>query len=392
MSTSVVDILPHSKLSSVRKKRIAIVAQGGGQRGIFSAGVLDSFLDAEFDPFELYIGTSAGALNLSSFIARRAGLAHDFITRYTTQERFFNIFKYVRSQQHMDLDWAFDASGVSDADKVGLQKAHEVLKNRYAYACATNAKSLEPHFFRMFGDDWVKVLKATCAIPLLYPSTVKIGKQNFVDGAVSAAIPVREAFNRGADIIVVLRTEPEINAPAQISSARIENLRFQMEKQLPSYLARLNIEDRLDKLSEFHQKLSKRLQEIHSNYKKNPADPFWHRLKNMVPEPFNRNGERWLFGGEKIYRLQALSGYNFNLDMIDMLTKHYQNYQDSIDFMLHPPARIQLIQISPSKFLSSSALLSKPQDLERDYQNGIEVGKMFVSRYGQMLDEMSTVS
>ena len=42
-----------------RKKRIALVAQGGGQRGIFTSGVLDSFLDAGFDPFELFIGTSA---------------------------------------------------------------------------------------------------------------------------------------------------------------------------------------------------------------------------------------------------------------------------------------------------------------------------------------------
>lgn len=35
-----------------RRKRIALVAQGGGQRGIFTSGVLDSFLDAGFDPLK----------------------------------------------------------------------------------------------------------------------------------------------------------------------------------------------------------------------------------------------------------------------------------------------------------------------------------------------------
>ncbi|MEF1207902.1 hypothetical protein [Photobacterium damselae] len=32
-------------------QKIALVVQGGGQRGIFTAGVLDAFLEANFDPF-----------------------------------------------------------------------------------------------------------------------------------------------------------------------------------------------------------------------------------------------------------------------------------------------------------------------------------------------------
>ncbi|WP_062260581.1 patatin-like phospholipase family protein [Endozoicomonas arenosclerae] len=43
---------------------VALVTEGGGQRGIFTAGVLDAFLQAEFNPFGLLIGTSSGALNL----------------------------------------------------------------------------------------------------------------------------------------------------------------------------------------------------------------------------------------------------------------------------------------------------------------------------------------
>jgi len=39
-------------------------AGGGG-----SAGVLDVFFESRFDPFQLYIGVSAGACNLSSQVA-----------------------------------------------------------------------------------------------------------------------------------------------------------------------------------------------------------------------------------------------------------------------------------------------------------------------------------
>ncbi|MCG2877354.1 patatin-like phospholipase family protein, partial [Obesumbacterium proteus] len=48
--------------------KIALVCEGGGQRGIFTAGVLDEFLRARFNPFDLYLGTSAGAQNLSAFV------------------------------------------------------------------------------------------------------------------------------------------------------------------------------------------------------------------------------------------------------------------------------------------------------------------------------------
>ncbi len=42
--------------------KIALVTEGGGQRGIFTAGVLDAFLRADFNPFDLLIGTSAGSI------------------------------------------------------------------------------------------------------------------------------------------------------------------------------------------------------------------------------------------------------------------------------------------------------------------------------------------
>jgi len=42
----------------------AIIAEGGGQRGIYTAGVLDAFMQFGFNPFTMGIGVSAGAQNL----------------------------------------------------------------------------------------------------------------------------------------------------------------------------------------------------------------------------------------------------------------------------------------------------------------------------------------
>ena len=51
--------------------QLALVCEGGGQRGIFTAGVLDEFMRAQFNPFDLYFGTSAGAQNLSAYVCNQ---------------------------------------------------------------------------------------------------------------------------------------------------------------------------------------------------------------------------------------------------------------------------------------------------------------------------------
>lgn len=379
-------------LSNTRKKRIALVAQGGGQRGIFTAGILDSFLEAGFDPFELYFGTSAGALNISSYISRQQGFAHNFITHYTTQERFFNLFKYIRHKKFMDLEWAFDASGVVHPAISGLDIALKTLEHRNAYACATNMRTLKAQYFPMFKENWLQVLKASCAIPLLYPSAVNIDNQFYVDGGVTGAIPAKEAFDRGADIIIVIRTEPAISSQETVKSERIEAFCAQLEKHLPSYLSRLKMEGYLDKLSEFHRLLARRLDNIQSHYADHSTEKFWGNFKSLLHDHFRLKDGHWLFGGDSLYRLQVLSGAKINADMLEMLTRHYQNYHETLEFLRHPPRRAQVLQIAPNRYLSSNTLLSKPQHLDQDYQYGLDIGKQFMSEHAEYLSAVSSIN
>lgn len=80
---------PHSGNNSVQPK-VALIAEGGGQRGIFTAGVLDAWLEQEYDPFDLFIGTSAGSQNLTSYLARQKGYAKRLIRGLSRHKRFFN--------------------------------------------------------------------------------------------------------------------------------------------------------------------------------------------------------------------------------------------------------------------------------------------------------------
>lgn len=139
--------------------RIALVCEGGGQRGIFTAGVLDEFMRAQFNPFDLYLGTSAGAQNLSAFICNQPGYARKVIMRYTTKREFFDPLRFVRGGNLIDLDW-------------------------------------------------LDVIRASSAIPGFYRSGVSLEGINYLDGGISDAIPVKEAARQGAKTLVVIRTVP----------------------------------------------------------------------------------------------------------------------------------------------------------------------------------------
>ena len=186
----------------------ALVAEGGGQRGIFTAGVLDSWLQAGFNPFDLLIGTSAGAQNLSSYMTCQKGFGRHSITSLSRDPRFFKLSRTFIGKHAVDLDWYFNQVDQAE-NKLNIGCGEERLKKRKLLFSATKADDRKATFFEPTRDNWLNVLKASSALPILYKKGVKIDDQYYVDGGLSAPIPVEEAYKRGAKRIVVIRTLPK---------------------------------------------------------------------------------------------------------------------------------------------------------------------------------------
>ncbi|RXJ74104.1 alpha/beta hydrolase [Veronia nyctiphanis] len=374
------------------KRKIALVAQGGGQRGIYTAGVLDAFLDAGFDPFEMYIGTSAGALNISSYLCRQRGFGHDFILDLTTQDAFFNLFHFARREQYMGLDWAMEQVL---PHQLGGLKMEEGLRNversgKSALACVTFADTLQPDYLPIFSKDWQKVLKATSAIPLLYPSPIEINGEQYIDGGVGDSVPVREAFNRGADVIVVIRTESTAFEKSLLNNRFFDSLINRVEGAVPNYLERINLDERLEKFDALQKELAQRFRSVTDKYVDDNADSVWPKIRTAIVNSLLGNKDKkTLSERETIYRLHALGGRKLNADTIAMLVKHYQTYQDAVTFIARPPRRVEIIEIAPEVALESSAMLSKPFQLEHDYQDGMKAGVNFLSEHGQRINSVS---
>ncbi len=385
--------------------KMALVVQGGGQRGIFTAGVLDAFLEAEFDPFQLYIGTSAGALNLSSYISRQLYFGRDFIVHYTLQDQFFNLYQYISQQKSLDLDWALSQVMPNGEMPLDFQQARAVLKYRQAFACATQRYTLKDRYLAMYQDDWFDVLKASCAIPILYNQLVRFNETDWLDGGISSAIPIREAWRQGADLVVVIRTEPIEHQTAPESPNFFTDWRDRLDMKVPWSLNNKAKEFRLSKLlsvsQHWDQWLRRRwvdveakpesmmvftpttpLSELNSPIIWMPHHAILQKLNEKKIKPEGMKQE--IIKGESFKEMKRKSS-----EFFDILACYYQNNREINAFMLSPPKDLCVIQIAPEQSLQCRALLSQRADMDLDYMEGFTVGQYFIHGFQSILSEYS---
>ncbi|CAH0526522.1 patatin-like phospholipase family protein [Vibrio hippocampi] len=359
-------VIDNNLFSQYSLGKTALVAQGGGQRGIFTSGVLDAFLLSNFDPFDEFYGTSAGALNLCAFLSRQPGLGKSFIVDLTTHSNFFNLFGFIRRKQYLDMRWALDKISAYPY-QLDIDMGQRVKGNRQAFAAVTDFCSLKDQYLPMLEHDWFDVLVATSAIPQLVDGPVVVRDQSYIDGGVSAAIPVQEAWRRGNRVIVVIRTE---DAQSDLTPSPVIHNDGTSETWLSDSFSTLQNQWQ-QKMSEwskdwgdfFEAQLSKANQHSHAQH------------LNLI------NGGRWLFGASDIYRLSHMFGEKFDSGIADMLMVHYQTYDLTQAFLNQPPDDSFVLQIAPSETLKSSSLLSNVDDILHDYQLGLDAGYRFIDSY-----------
>ena len=184
--------------------KTALVVEGGAMRGIFSTGVLDAFLEKKFNPFDLCIGVSAGSTNLAAYLAEMYQRNYRIYIDYSIRREFINWFKFVKGGHLVDLDWLWDITIKEirlDLDRIVNSKSKYIV----GVTEVTEGKAiyLEPNKANL-----EELIKASSAIPLFYRNIISIMNIKVVDGGIADPIPVIEAYNRGANKIVVIRSRP----------------------------------------------------------------------------------------------------------------------------------------------------------------------------------------
>ena len=182
----------------------ALVVEGGAMRGIFAAGVLDSFMDNDFRPFDFALGVSAGSTNLAGYLCDQRGRSYKLITDYSCRHDFFNIGKFLRGGHYIDLDWLWNIA------------YREYRLDAFAYAnqsiplwvVSTNVETGKAEYHCADAENLEHLLLASCAVPLAYRSFPLVNGVGQTDGGVADSIPVKEAYLRGARHITVILSQP----------------------------------------------------------------------------------------------------------------------------------------------------------------------------------------
>jgi predicted patatin/cPLA2 family phospholipase len=187
-----------------KPNEIALVVEGGAMRGVFSTGVLDAFLTKKFNPFDLYIGVSAGATNIASFLAEMYQRNLKVYTDYSTGSDFINWRKFISGGNLVDLDWLW---GITIQEiRLDLKKIFNPEKE--FYIGVTSIDTGQAVYLKPGRSNLEEILKASSAIPILYRNFIKINNTPYVDGGLADPIPVIEAYRRKARSIIVIRSRP----------------------------------------------------------------------------------------------------------------------------------------------------------------------------------------
>jgi NTE family protein len=241
--------------------REALVLAGGGARGAYQVGVLREL--AEWlppdspCPFDVLVGTSAGAINSAALAARAENLLEAVRTLESVWAEF-RVTHVVRadniSMLFAGLRWMLalvsggrliapprallDTSPLRDllAAKMPLGRIPQSIATGHIKALAVATTSYSSGravaFFEGTGDiaEWSRVrragvrrtidldvLMASAAIPFIFPS-IRVDGDHYGDGAMRQLAPLSPAVHLGANRLLVVGTRVQSQAPADCNA------------------------------------------------------------------------------------------------------------------------------------------------------------------------------
>ena len=182
-----------------------LVLEGGTFRGIFSAGVMDAFIEEGIE-FPYIVGVSAGISNGLSYVSKQFERNIVILEKYRNDKRYLGLGNYKKCRSMFGLDFVF---GEIPQELVPFD--YEEFR-RYKGKClvgVTNAVTGKPEYFNALDDDEnFRFLRATCAIPGYFPA-IMINDTPYFDGGLASPIPVKQALKDGCSKTVIILTQPE---------------------------------------------------------------------------------------------------------------------------------------------------------------------------------------
>ena len=185
--------------------KTALVVEGGGLRGAFPVGVLQVLL-ARFgaDAFDGIFAVSSGVFASTFFIAGQGAEMEAIWRDRVCGNQLVDHRNWFTGKPVLRLDYLIDIfKGPAKLDLDRVMSSRPFLE----YVLSDHDTG-RPVYFDAKRHDIFDLMRASSALPHIYPLPVRIAGRNFFDGGQSDPIPVQRAIEFGAKHIVVVRTRP----------------------------------------------------------------------------------------------------------------------------------------------------------------------------------------
>ena len=184
-------------------KNVGLVLEGGGMRGLYTAGVLEYFLE-HYKMFPYVIGVSAGACMAASYLSRQAGRNREVNIDYVKHPNYLSFRNFVRHRQIFGMDFLFDEipNNLVPFDYETFFKGTEQL-----VVGTTDCETGNPVYFKkeQYGEDLLTIIRASSSLPFIAP-IVKYKDKKLLDGGMSDSIPIKKSELDGNEKNVVILT------------------------------------------------------------------------------------------------------------------------------------------------------------------------------------------
>lgn len=189
----------------------ALVFEGGGMRGAFTAGIVATLIEEGID-FPHVSGISAGSSNTVNYVSRDAKRAHDTFTTVADSPEFGGFRHWIEGRGMFNVDYLYDEIAQPDGD-APLDLDTFLANPAEVRIGAFNATRGEEVWFTK--DDMRTVeeigrcVRASSTLPIIMP-TVTIDGDTYVDGALgpNGGIPLDAPMRDGYRKFFVVLTRP----------------------------------------------------------------------------------------------------------------------------------------------------------------------------------------
>lgn len=193
--------------------KTGLVLEGGGVRGIYTAGVLDVFMEHGIT-FDGVIGVSAGAIHGCSYLSNQKGRSIRYYKKYCNDPRFMSFKSWIKTGDIVGADFCYREL----PDKLDVYDHEEFYKSSSAfYVTCSNVETGKPEYIQIKDmKTQIDALRASASLPY-FSRVVEINGKKYLDGGCTDSIPIEAFMNMGYEKNVVVltrdaayRKEPEM--------------------------------------------------------------------------------------------------------------------------------------------------------------------------------------